>query len=359
MIVLYILLAVLAFGIMIFFHELGHFTFAKIFKVAINEFSIGMGPKIFSKKGKDGVLYSLRAFPIGGYVAMAGEDEESDDPNSYDKKPAYQRFLIVIAGAVMNILVAVILVFVFTLSNLTYGTNKISAFDKDGVVQEYKGLMVNDEVIKIGNRKITSLEELSYEIMLNGSKPVDIIVIRNGEEITVEDVTFPTEEQDGFEYGLRTFDVYYKKQSFGSIIKNTFYTSVSAARMVWDSLIGLLTGKFGFQQLSGPIGVTGAMVEVAKVDIMGFVYLVAVISMNLGIFNLLPIPALDGGTLVITFIEMITKKRPPKKVEETIKLVGFGLLMALVLFVSIKDIFNLFVWGLIWNITILEERQRV
>ena len=357
MIVLYILLAVLAFGIMIFFHELGHFTFAKIFKVAINEFSIGMGPKIFSKKGKDGVQYSLRALPIGGYVAMAGEDEESDDPNAYDKKPAYQRFLIVIAGAVMNIIVAVVLVFAFTLSNMTYGTNKISAFDRDGVIKEYKGLMIDDEVIKIGDRKITSLEELSYEIMLNGSKPQDFLVVRNGVETVVNDVTFPTETKDGFEYGLRTFDVYYKNQSFKSIIKNTFYTSISAARMVWDSLIGLLTGKFGFQQLSGPIGVTGAMVEVAKIDIRGFVYLVAVISMNLGIFNLLPIPALDGGTLVITFIEMVTKKRLPKKIEETIKLVGFGLLISLVVFVSIKDIFNLFVWGLIWSIMILEEKQ--
>lgn len=345
MIVLYILLALLAFGVLIFLHELGHFTFAKIFKVAINEFSIGMGPKIFSKKGKDGVLYSLRAFPIGGFVSMAGEDEESDDPNSYDKKPAYQRFIIVIAGAIMNIIVAVILVFIFTLSNLTYGTNKISSFDENGVVQEYKGLKVDDEVIKIGDRKITSLEELSYEIMLNGSEPVDFVVIRNGEEVVVEEVTFPTKEEDGFEYGLRTFDVYYEKQSFSSLIKNTFYTSVSAARMVWDSLIGLITGKFGIQQLSGPIGVTGAMVEVAKVDIMSFVYLVAVISMNLGIFNLLPIPALDGGTLVTTLIEMVTKKKLPKKVEDIIKIVGFGLLMSLVIFVSIKDVFNLIVRG--------------
>ena len=345
MIVLYILLALLAFGVLIFLHELGHFTFAKIFKVAINEFSIGMGPKIFSKKGKDGVLYSLRAFPIGGFVSMAGEDEESEDPNSYEKKPAYQRFLIVLAGAVMNIIVAVILVFAFTLSNLNYGTNKISAFDEKGEIKEYQGLMVDDEVVKIGDRKITSLEELSYEIMLNGSKPLDFVVIRDGQEVVVEDVKFPTDNQDGFEYGLRTFDVYYKKQSFVSVIKNTFYTSISAARMVWDSLIGLLTGKFGIQQLSGPIGVTGAMVEVAKVDIMSFVYLVAVISMNLGIFNLLPIPALDGGTLVTTFIEMVTKKKLPKKVENIIKLVGFGLLMSLVIFVSVKDIFSLFVRG--------------
>ena len=117
MIVLYILLALLAFGMLIFFHELGHFVFAKIFKVAINEFSIGMGPKLFSKKGKDGVQYSLRLFPIGGYVAMEGEAEESEDPNSFDKKPAYQRFIIVVAGAVMNISIAVLIVFIITVSS--------------------------------------------------------------------------------------------------------------------------------------------------------------------------------------------------------------------------------------------------
>ena len=111
MIVLYIFLAIVAFGLLIFFHELGHFIFAKVFRVAINEFSIGMGPKIFSKKGKDGVAYSLRLLPIGGFVSMAGEDEESDDPNAYDKKPAYQRFIIVVAGAIMNIIIAILLVF--------------------------------------------------------------------------------------------------------------------------------------------------------------------------------------------------------------------------------------------------------
>ncbi len=344
MIVLYILLALLAFGLMIFFHELGHFTFAKIFKVAINEFSIGMGPKIFSKKGKDGVLYSLRAFPIGGFVSMAGEDEESDDPNSYDKKPAYQRFLIVVAGAVMNILIAIILVFIVTVSTSYFGTTKIHSFvDGDSYVSEYQGLYAEDVVIKIGNKKIKTTEDLSYEIMLNGSKPLDFTVIRDGKEAIVEGVTFPTEEQDGFEYGKINFRVYSEKRSFSSVMKNTFHSSISTVRMIYDSLIGLLTGRFGFQQLSGPIGVTGAMVEVAKVDIKGFVYLVAVISMNLGVFNLLPIPALDGGTLLLTFIEIITKKRLPKKVEETIKLVGFALLMALVVFVSIKDVVKLFI----------------
>ena len=340
----YILLAIFAFGVLIFVHELGHFAFAKIFKVAINEFSIGMGPKIVSIKGKDGVLYSIRLLPIGGYVAMVGEDEESDDPNSYDKKPAHQRFLIVIAGAVMNIIIALLLTFIVCLSTQNFATTKIHSFnDNVDNVSEYQGLYKNDEIIKIGDQKVSTAEDLSYEIMLNGSKPIDITVIRDGKEQIVKGVTFPTEIKDGFEYGKFIFLVYPEKRTFSSVMKNTFYSSVSSVRMIWDSLLGLLTGKFGFNQLSGPIGVTGAMVQVAKVDFVSFLYLVSVISMNLGVFNLLPIPALDGGTLLLTTIEMITKKRLPKKTEDIIKLVGFGLLMALVIFVSIKDIVKLFI----------------
>ena len=131
MIVLYILLAVLVFGAMIFFHELGHFAFAKIFKVKINEFSIGMGPKLLSKKFKDEVTYSIRLFPIGGFVSMAGEDDESDDPNSYDKKPAWQRFIIVIAGATMNILIAVVIIFFLTITVPRYGTTTVHSVPDD------------------------------------------------------------------------------------------------------------------------------------------------------------------------------------------------------------------------------------
>lgn len=342
MIVLYIFLAILAFGLLIFFHELGHFAFAKIFKVAINEFSIGMGPKIISKRGKDGVAYSLRLFPIGGFVSMAGEDEESDDPNAYDKKPAYQRFIIVVAGAVMNIIIAVILVFIVTLSTPKFATTQIhSFFVEDSYVQEYNGLLAGDKIVEIDGKKISYPEDINYQILLNGSSPLDFVVERDGKRVTVYDVKFAPDEQDGFVYGTPNIVFLAEKRTFNSVIKNTFHSSVSTVKMIWDSIAGLLTGKFGVQQLSGPIGVTGAMVEVAKVDIRSFVYLVAVISMNLGVFNLMPIPALDGGTLLLTLIEMITKKKLPKKVEDIIKLVGFALLMSLVVFVSIKDVFKL------------------
>ncbi len=339
MIVLYILLALLVFGVMILVHELGHFIFAKIFKVAITEFSIGMGPKIFSKKGKDNVLYSLRLFPIGGFVSMEGESEESDNPNSFDKKPAYQRFIIVVAGAIMNIIVAVIVVFFLTVTSPYFGTTTIASFDNNQ--SSYQGLEVGDKIISVEKDKVTTIDELSYAIMIHGNKPIDIVVIRNNKEIEIKDVSFPTNTDDGFVYGSMNFKVYGENRTFVNVIKNTYHTSISTVKMIWDSVIGLITGRFGFNQISGPIGVTGAMVEVAKYGPRSFFYMVAVISMNLGVFNLLPIPALDGGTLLFTGIEMIFKKKVPKKIEDTIKFVGFGLLMLLIVVVSVKDVFSL------------------
>ena len=350
MVILYILLALFVFGVMILVHELGHFTFAKIFKVAINEFSIGMGPKIFSKKLKDGVQYSLRLFPIGGFVAMEGENEESDNPNSFDKKPAYQRFIIVAAGAIVNIILAVIIVFFLSLATRTFGTTTIDYFAANA--ESYQGLYKNDVVLEVDNERVYTLHELNYAIMMHGNKPIDILVKRDGKEVMVNDVTFPTKEENGFVYGLRTFEVYYEKGNLLSIVKNTFHTSVSTVKMIWDSIIGLLTGKFGFKQLSGPVGVTGAMVDVAKDGPYSFFFFVSVISMNLGIFNLLPIPALDGGALFFTGIEMIFRKRIPRKIEDTLKLVAFASLILLVIFVSIKDVIMLIIWGLIWNIMI-------
>ena len=341
MIVLYVLLALFVFGVMILVHELGHFTFAKIFKVAINEFSIGMGPKIFSKKLKDGVSYSLRLFPIGGYVAMEGEAEESDNPNSFDKKPAYQRFIIIAAGALVNITVAIIIVFFLSVTAPYFGTTTIASFD--GGVETFDGLQKNDIVIAVGNDKVSTVDELNYAIMMHGSEPVDILVKRDGKELLISDVSFPTEESDGFVYGNMNFKVYGEEKTVKTVLKNTYHTSISTVKMIWDSIIGLITGKFGFKQISGPVGVTGAMVDVAQKGPNSFFFFVSVISMNLGIFNLLPIPALDGGALFFTAFEMIFRRRIPRKIEDTLKIVAFGLLILLVIVVSIKDVIMLFI----------------
>ena len=202
-------------------------------------------------------------------------------------------------------------------------------------------MLAGDEIIKVNNTSVKTLDELSYEIMYNGNKPIDLTVVRNGEKQVLKNIQFPTFEQDGEKFGKINFTIKGEDRTFLTIIKNTYHSSVSTVKMIWDSLIGLLTGRFGINQVSGPIGVTGAIVQVAKYGPRQFFYMVAVISMNLGVFNLLPIPALDGGSLVFTGIEMIFKKRVPQKIEQNIKFAFLILLLALVVFVSIKDVITL------------------
>ena len=341
MIFLYILIAILVFGFLIFVHELGHFIFAKIFGVAITEFSLGMGPKLISKKGKDGVEYSLRALPIGGFVAMVGEDEESDDPNAFDKKPAWQRFIIVIAGAVMNLLVGIIIMIIITLCTDRFGGTTVAEF-MDGSTSNLSGLQINDEIIEINGYNVHTASDLSYEIMRNGYEPVDVTVIRNGKEITIADVKFPQVSSQGVAFGSMDFKIYEEPKSFGVICKNAFYSCTSTVKMIWDSLYDLISGRYGIEAVSGPVGVTGAITDAAKTGAHSLFYIIVVISMNLGIFNLLPIPALDGGTLLFTLIEMIFRRPIPKKIENGLKIAGFALLMLLVIFVTFKDIFGLF-----------------
>lgn len=342
MVVLYIFLAILIFGCMILFHELGHFICAKIFKVKINEFSIGMGPTIFYTLGKDGVKYSLRLLPIGGYVAMEGEDEDSENPNAYNKKPAWQRFIIVIAGALVNLLVGSVIMICLTLSTSHFGTTTISGFGQGSLSDDY-GLQVNDEIIKIDNTDVFTYDDLSYEIMHSGHKPVSVTVRRNGDVLAFDNVVFPTLESQGVTFGRMDFNVYFEQRSFGAIVKNSFVSIKSAIKMVWDSLIDLITGRYGLEQISGPIGVTGAIGDAAQFGAYALFYMIVVISMNLGVFNLLPIPALDGGTLVFLLIEMIFRRPVPQKIERGIRAAGLALLLSLVLLVTVKDLIHIFI----------------
>ena len=342
MVILYILIAILMFGFLIFIHELGHFMFAKKFGVEILEFSIGMGPKIFSKKGKDGVEYCLKLFPIGGYVLMEGEEDESDKPNAFNKKPAWQRLIIVLAGAMMNILVAFIIIIVLTSTNEYFGTTRVTKFAQ-GAPSELAGLQISDEIIKVNDTKVHTFGELNYEITRSGYKPITLTVLRNGEEYVIENIKFPQTSSQGVVFGIRDFAVDIEEKTFSTVVKNSFYMSKSTIKMIWDSLYDLLSGRYGIEQVSGPIGVTGAITDVAKTgSAYSLFYMMGVIAMNLGIFNLLPIPALDGGTLLLTLIEMITGKKLPPKIENAIKAIGFMALMLFALIISLKDIIFLF-----------------
>ena len=340
--ILQILLAILLFGFLIFIHEGGHFLFARLFKVSVNEFAIGMGPKIISKRSKkSGIVYSLRAFPIGGFVSMAGEDEESDDPNAFNKKPVWQRLIITVAGAATNLAVGAIVMAVLVCVNPVLGSTTVGEFT-EGAASEAAGLMVDDVITEVDGKDVHILDELSYEIMRLGIDPVDLTVTRDGKEVIIEDVQFPQMSSEGIAFGYQDFKVYRDEVNFLNIVKHSFYKCSYTVRMIWESLYDLLTGRFGVESVSGPIGVTEALTEAADTGAYNFIHLSVIISMNLGIMNLLPLPALDGGRIVFLLIEAVRRKPMKMEVEAYINFAGLAVLMTVMVLICVKDIIGLF-----------------
>lgn len=345
-----ILLAILVFGFLIFIHEFGHYITARIFKVTINEFSIGMGPRlVWYDSKKTGIRYSLSMLPIGGYVAMAGEDgldeSSADDPNRFDRKPAWQRFIIAAAGATVNIFAGFIAMIILT-SLLNIGSTKIHGFldpEEYGfdVSSESSGLMAGDEIIEIDGKGVSILDELSYEIMRNGHEPVDVLVLRDGREELIEDVIFPTVTDGGQTFGSMDFQVYRKDKTVFTVLGAAFEKSVLIIRMCWESLFDLITGRYTLAAVSGPVGISSAIGTAANEGPTSLLYIVALISINLGVMNLLPIPALDGAKTLTLIFEMITKKRVPPRVEGIINTVGLVLLLGLSFVILIKDVVQL------------------
>lgn len=355
-----IIIAVLVFGFLIMIHELGHYTAARIFKVTINEFSIGMGPRILSRVSKKtGIRYSLALLPIGGFVAMAGENGEDDennpidDPNRFDKKPAWQRFIITAAGATVNIVAGFLAMIIVTAVTVMPST-VIGSYELDNgttlkdhlgyeVSVADSGIQVGDEIIRIGDKRITIYDELTYEIMRSGYEPLDVTVIRNGQEIVIEDVVFPTIESQGQLFGAIDFRVKRGEKTFGSVMSYSFRNSFLIVRMVWESLYDLITGRYTIGAVSGPVGISSAIGDAAQAGFAALLNMVTLISINLGVMNLLPIPALDGGRLITVLFEMITKKRVPPKIEGIVNAVGLALLLGLSLIIMVKDIIQLII----------------
>ena len=335
--------AILVFGILIFIHEFGHYIFARIFNVTITEFSIGMGPKlVWYDSKKTGIRYALSMIPFGGYVAMVGEDGESDDPNSFDKKPAWQRFIITVAGATVNIIAGLICIVILSCM-VNIGGTTVAKFVDTGLGTTTEGtLLEGDTVIEVDGKRVRIADELSYEIMRRGNEPIDITVIRDGKEIVLPDVVFPTEESEGQVFGVMDFQVWASEKTFGSVLSYSMSKSWLIIRMVWESLFDLITGRYTIAAVSGPVGISGAIGDAAKLGFSSLLYITGLISINLGVMNLLPIPALDGGRLVCILFEMITRKRIPKNIEASVNGIGLLLLLGFSVFIMIKDIVGLF-----------------
>lgn len=351
---LYLLLTILGLGILIFVHELGHYLTARACHVTIHEFSLGMGKRIAGfRSEKTGIEYNLRLFPIGGFVAMEGEDiedeaeEGSGDPNAFCKKNVWQRILILVSGAGMNILIGFLAMIILTVGMFAGGqkmpSTTIGAFT-DTATSEITGLKLNDTVLKIDGVRVHTGYDLSYEIMNSGYEPVDVLVLRDGQKVLVKNVCFPTFTSEGITLGDMDFRVYGMEGTFGDVWKVSFWRSVSSIKMVFDSLGGLISGRYSLSTLSGPIGVTSAVQDVAAQPMAGWnlLYLFSLIAMNLGVMNLLPLPALDGGRLFFRVLEVICLGHAVNpKLEAKIHAVGMVVLLMLTAVIACKDIFTL------------------
>jgi len=341
-----ILLAVLIFGFLIFIHELGHYLFARLFRVTVREFAIGMGPKLFShRSSKNGIVYSLRALPIGGYVSMEGEDMESDDENAFHKKPVWQRIVITAAGAMMNIVIGIVVMCILVGTQEVLASNTIGVFTDANNVEteetERGGLMIGDTILAVDGTRVHIANETVYEIMRKGVDPLDIKVLRDGERITVENVVFSTITDSGTTYGDTNFKFLAEEKTFINVVKHSVFRSTSTIKMIWESIFDLISGRYGVESVSGPIGVTQALGEAAKQGIGDLMYLAVIITMNLGVMNLLPLPALDGGRLLFQLIELVRGKPVKTEIEGYIHFAGLVLLMLLMVFVTFKDIVSL------------------
>ena len=344
-----LLLFILILGIIVFVHELGHFLWAKSFGVYIYEFSIGMGPVIFSKKGKDGINYNIRAFPIGGFVSMAGEVYEDDKTIPKERflcnKPVWQRIIVMAAGVINNFILAILLLFF----NIFLGyvrpiTPRVENVKKD-YPMEKAGIEKGNIIISINNHKTNTWDEA--QVILNYKNNNDYYEFKikdnNGTIKDYKITPLMEKQEDGSEvpkFGIEISNPN-PKGLFGKI-KYAFSRFGSIVASMWLTIAGLITGKISLDALSGPVGIYSVVGESAKIGFSYVVFLIAYLSINVGVINILPFPAFDGGRIFFLIIEKIKGSPVNSKFENTCHTIGFILLMILIIFISIKDVIKLF-----------------
>ncbi len=430
-----IALTLLMFGFLITIHEFGHYIVARLFNVGITEFSIGMGPKLFAWKGKKN-LFTIRLLPIGGYVNMVGEygteDEElsEEDRNKppFNKKPIWQRLLVVIAGPAMNVILGLIIMFCIVLNSEVIGSLTIGDFahktdvgfstsgnnvlyvqssessDEKGfikgdvivkingedfipnglsvseAVEKYNSylkdgysttvevmrkniivklenpalpkeselkisgnLMVGDTILEVNGRNVHVYTDMSYQISRFGIKPIPVTVERDGKKVTVENVVFPMYSEKGVVFGEGDFRVNIKEKNVGNLLYEAVFKSTATLKMTVSSVIDTFSGRYGVEALSGPIGIGGQVGEMVESEfpILNLLTLLVLVSLSLGVCNLLPLPVLDGGRVLLFVIEAIRRKPLNPKIESAIMAVSMAFVLLLMVLVALKDIIAL------------------
>ena len=350
-VVINLLLFILILGAVVLVHEFGHFIFSKIFGVKVFEFSIGMGPKALQRTAKDGTKYSIRWIPIGGYVSLAGEDTEQDESlgvkkgESLNDKPAWQRCIIMIMGVVNNFLFAFIILFI---SALIYGAADTTPVIK-GVTENspasIAGLESGDKILKINNRKVTYTDDISlYFVVEDLDKELSIEVEKKNS--TVETYTLiankKVDEENKATYTIGIELNTEKEYGLLPSIEFAFKKSGAIFKQMFTVLGSLFTGQVSVKELSGPVGIYSVVGEARSYGINSLLYLVALLCINVGVINILPFPAFDGGRVFLLIIEKIIRRPISPKVENAINSVGFILLMILMIYVTFNDILRLF-----------------
>ena len=408
-----LLIAVLFFGLIIFIHELGHFIFAKAFGVKVNEFALGMGPTLFKKQGKE-TKYALRLFPIGGFVSMEGEEEESEDKRAFCNQKPWKRMIILAAGATFNLILGFIVCIFLVGSEEYVGTNTILQFYEGSVSSAQ--LKANDKILEIDGKHIFSGYDVSFLMQRNGSGKYDFTVLRDGEKLELKDVHFAKRTSGNFGYnekceinsvsaklkkvGLKDgdtiteingekvetgeqliaaiqadkdyiYNLTVKRDSESlkfegvefmtvtvldfvrlgeeknvlNVLEGAFGYALSMGRMVYLSLFDLLRGQYGLNDLAGPIGTISVITDIAQESVSTtnwsqLFMIMAMITINIGLFNLLPVPALDGGHLFFLLIECIVRKPIPQKYESWIHAAGLVILLGFMAIISASDLYK-------------------
>ena len=375
-----LLAAVFVFGAVIAIHEFGHFAVAKLCGVQVNEFSIGMGP-VLLKKMHHGTQYSLRALPVGGFVALEGEEspesqqaegEERSDleerplsqrsgadssPNGealngedlsqptgkpLNEAPVWQRALIMAAGACMNFLLGFVVMAILLAAQNEPITSRVIYAVEDGALCGQTGLEAGDKVLAVNGRRCFVANDMLYELMRTEDYSASFTVLRDGKKVELPRVQFDTwQDEDGETHMSLGFTVYGIRKTPVNVIKEAWNSVLYYGRIIFTSLMDLLRGRESINDLSGPVGIVTAIGQAASYGWQDLLELLALITVNVGIFNLLPFPALDGGKVVFLFIEGVTGHAVPEKIQSGLTLAAFALLFALMIFATYNDIVRL------------------
>lgn len=334
--------AILIFSVIIFVHELGHFIAARITGVNVLEFAIGMGPAIFKKQGKD-TLYSIRIVPMGGFCKMEGEDEDLKTEGSFNAKKPLPKIFVLVSGAAMNIILGFVIATSLVLTSAMgvggLPSTVVAEVNPDASAAEF--LRAGDKIIAVNGKRVHIQRDISFALSNAETDSYSVTYLRDGQKYTDTFTPYEMQYEDGTTGKFIGFSIAPQKITPWGVIREGFYQTVWMAKLVFVSIGMLFSGEAGVSEMSGPVGVVHAMNTVAQSGLLNFIFFAGFLTVNIGIMNLLPLPALDGGRIIFSLFELIFKKPVPPDKEGFVHMIGFALLIGLMIFATWNDIARL------------------